>query len=211
MKLKNKTLGNVLKAFLIVGIIFNGLLVITTFFYSFKYEVFERIILFDQIFSMFSGIALLLSIIFYLIWIAIVHGDLRKLDPYYPIKPVGALLRILVPIYNIYGLWNIYSTMSNYFNQFPDLQKKGDSLYRLIPYYYLLYIVSNIFNELVSNRLAGDTLIFISYVCDFVVMITFVLITKTILSAFHIIETDIDNYMEEERQPQTPVYVDSQG
>ncbi len=50
--------------------------------------------------------------LFFCRWIYYVHKDLQGFFEDYPISPGGAVARILVPLYNVYGMWDLFSTMS---------------------------------------------------------------------------------------------------
>ncbi|MEN2766972.1 hypothetical protein [Ornithinibacillus xuwenensis] len=202
MTLTNKALGKVLKAFLLVAVVLSGLLLITTTFYVYAYDVFLEMMAFDQALTVLYQIVWFISLILYFIWIFQVHADIQKITPYYDIKPGGALLRIFIPFYNLYGLWNIYSTMGNYFICYSKLEKLGKQLLRLIPVYYFLYFGSGILQRLLTKGyIVNDTVIFIYYILDFAFMISIFLMTKNILNAFKVMEDDPETYIIKEESP----------
>jgi hypothetical protein len=64
----------------------------------------------------FLVIALIFAIfveVVYLIWMYRVHKDLGGLYPGYKISPGKAVAQLIIPVYNIYGIWNVYTTLSN--------------------------------------------------------------------------------------------------
>ena len=195
-------MGNVLKAFLIVGITLSGLSLGTTLFYVFLYDIYEMLIVFDQAISILSIIIWILLIVFYLIWIYQVHVDFRRLAPCYKIKPGGALLRIMVPFYNLYGMWNVYSTMGDYFKKHSALKHIGIKIIQLTPIYYFLYWGTTLMDRLILKGMVVNDLFLLSYyVLDFILMISFFLIIKTVLKAFEIVEGDYETYQETVQNP----------
>ena len=52
------------------------------------------------------------QIIVFLCWIARVHSDLIFSFPDYPITPGKAVARLLVPVYHVWGVWSVFSTMA---------------------------------------------------------------------------------------------------
>ncbi|MFS0673467.1 hypothetical protein [Ornithinibacillus sp. 179-J 7C1 HS] len=201
MNFSYKTMGNVLKAFLVVEVVITGLLVITAFFYTYAYPIYENILIFDQALSSLNQIVWVLLIIFYLIWIFKVHVDLKRLNPYYRIKPGGALARIMIPLYNLYGMWNIYSTMGYYFKGYPALESLGRKLIKLLPIYYFLYIGTRFLERLIMEVvIINVNLILAYYVLDFISIISMLYVTKTIMQAFNIIEADYETYLKEEEE-----------
>lgn len=201
MSFTNKTMGNVLKSFLIVGVIISGLLVVTTFFYSYAFHIYEQIIIIDQALTVLNQIVWILLIIFYLIWIFKVHADLRRLNPSYGISAGGALARLMIPFYNLYGMWNVYSTMGKYFTMYSALEALGRKLIGLVPVYYFLYWGTRAMERLIAKGvILNDTFIFVYYALDLILMVSMLLITKTVLNAFRIIEADQEKYVKKEEE-----------
>lgn len=57
-------------------------------------------------------IVLIVCIIVFLVWMYRLHADLIQWRRDYPIEPGAALARLMIPIYNFWGLWNVFSTLS---------------------------------------------------------------------------------------------------
>lgn len=195
MEFTSKTTGNILKIFLLIGTILSGVLVITTFFFAYFNDFFQSIMKVDQTVSFFYFILWIITLFIYLIWIYKVHKDLRKLNPEYPIKPGGALARVLIPIYNLYGMWNVFSTMVDFFKNHAMTESYAKSLKTLIPFYYILFFVTGTLQRMMNrNLILNEQVIFLTYLLDFFFMISIFLMTKVILDAFSVLKSD--NLME---------------
>jgi hypothetical protein len=84
--------------------------------------------------------------VIFFVWIHLIHADLRDVLGYYPITPGGAVVRYLVPIYNVWGIWNTLSTFANTFqHEGGNLTRMAEKVRSLIPWLYLfmtIYLVS---------------------------------------------------------------------
>lgn len=49
-----------------------------------------------------------------LFWVVQFHGDLRRVFPDYPISPLRAALFMFIPVFNLYGLWRTFASISEY-------------------------------------------------------------------------------------------------
>lgn len=49
-----------------------------------------------------------------LFWVVLFHGDLRRVFPDYPISPLRAALFMFIPVFNLYGLWRTFASISEY-------------------------------------------------------------------------------------------------
>lgn len=193
MKLTNQATGNVLKIFLIIGMVLGSISVLTNFFYVyFYYEVYLSIAWMDEAVIYTTIITWYITCVIYLFWIYKVHEDLKKLDAYYPITPLGSIARILIPIYNIYGLWNVFSTMSRYFKEHGKTVNIGTKIGLLIPFYYILFFGTEILNRsIVAERVLNIHVYLISFILDVVLIIIYFLMTRNILKALPIIQTKL--------------------
>lgn len=105
--------------------------------YSFYYT---QLRLICYLVSLFFTLIYLVTIIFFLIWLYRLHFDLPNLFQDYPISPSGSLARFIIPIYNLWGMWSTYATLSKYFKKEtePTIAHAGKKLKFWLP---LLYIV----------------------------------------------------------------------
>lgn len=106
--------------------------------------------------------------IVYLIWIYRVHMDLQHIFPRYPRTPGKALVAILVPFYNLYGIPSTYSLIGNHYLQETSvLKREGTWISRLaVPLLLVIYAsnaVSRMINradeEIATGVLLADSII----------------------------------------------------
>ena len=189
MNLKNQATGNVLKVFLIISMILGGIFIFTNYFYVyFYYEVYLSIAWIVEAVSYANIIIWYITCVVYLFWIYKVHEDLKNLDAYYPITPLGAIARILIPIYNLYGLWNVFSTMSTYFKEHDKTFNLGKKLGLFIPIYYILFLGTEVINRnIIAERVLNIHIYLLSFVLDLALLVMYFLMTKNILKALPIV------------------------
>lgn len=108
----------------------------------------------DAIVLVISGIG---SIIVYLIWLYKFHHDVRKIDTNYSIGRGGALARFLIPVYSLWGIWNIHSEFSEKLKRENDTANKlGFELSEKILPFFVLFIISNFFGKLLFKDTFRD-------------------------------------------------------
>ncbi|QHE52846.1 hypothetical protein [Pontibacillus sp. HMF3514] len=199
MKLKSKSVGKILNIFLWVALVINavvlGNLVVAQFI-----GIGQNFIRFDQFATiLLMGVMILASFI-YLFWIFKVHQDLKSLDENYPNTPWGAIRRIVIPFYNIYGLWNVYSTMEKDFKLSESTHKLGSTLNTLVPIYFILLFVTRGFNNYITDTSLNEisnVIWFLSYSFDFVLVIIFIFM-RNIVSNGLMIRSEEKSVEEEE-------------
>jgi hypothetical protein len=62
--------------------------------------------------SLPTTLLLIISFVVFLVWIFRVHEDLGRLFPGYEISPHGALARVAIPFYNLYGIADVFLDIS---------------------------------------------------------------------------------------------------
>jgi len=91
------------------------------------------------IFTPFSRLSLGLTIaivLLSLVWLHRIHASLQNLMGQYPISPRGAVLRFLLPIYNIWGIGRTWLTLAHQLAQ-SQLKQPSRLLQRLTVWLYL--------------------------------------------------------------------------
>jgi len=91
------------------------------------------------IFTPFSRLSLgltLVTLLLSLLWLHRIHASLRNLMGNYPISPRGAVLRFVLPVYNIWGIGQTWLTLANRLTQF-QLKQPSRLLRRLTGWLYL--------------------------------------------------------------------------
>ncbi len=148
-------------------------------------EVSETFVNYDAIVALLLGLNFFVCIVIYLVWLYKVHNDLREMNSSYPITPGGALRRVMIPFYNLYGLWNVYSTMATYFKESGSTHEAGKKLAIYTPIYYFLYIVTSSINSFLNMQSDYNPYSFIwvvTFVGDAVLVISYILIIKVVIS-----------------------------
>lgn len=94
------------------------------------------------------------AFLLFIAWILLAHRDLNRVFTDYPISPGSALARILVPIYNIWGFWNVFSTMATYLSE---------KIRFWLPWLFILPIASRVFEgEVLRGESAPPALFLVS-------------------------------------------------
>ncbi|MBE8998714.1 DUF4328 domain-containing protein [Nostoc sp. LEGE 12447] len=103
----------------------------------------------DALLSIVTLLFSLISIIVFMIWLYRLHADLKDIFKEYPITPVGAIARFLIPIYSLWGIANTLSTFADRFKgEGEDLTRLSEQVRSLIGPLYGCMIGSNLVNRL---------------------------------------------------------------
>lgn len=103
----------------------------------------------DMVVTLFTYIVLVMMCILYLVWIWRVHKEYRQLVPQYPLSPGGAIAHILIPFYNIVGLWTLYSGMARFLMRLDaTTARHGMRIRFLIPFYYFAHLITTVVNRM---------------------------------------------------------------
>lgn len=182
MQLRSKRLGSVLTKFLWADIVLTSILMINLVIAQ-VVGVGDSFINYDAIVALLLGVNLLIYTVIYLVWLHKVHNDLREMDSSYPITPGGALARVLIPFYNLYGLWNVYSTMSTHFKESASSHEAGKKLAIYTPIYYFLYLITGFMNSYINWQADYDPfspIWVLAYIGDAALVISYILIIKVV-------------------------------
>ncbi|QAS51525.1 hypothetical protein [Halobacillus litoralis] len=200
MKLRSMLLGKVLMKFLWVDIGLTALLMINIIIARFG-ESGGTFLTYDLTVSLLISLNVVIYHVIYLFWLFKVHIDLQELDDTYPITPGGALARVLIPIYNLYGLWNVYSTMANHLKKISYLNELGMKLAIYIPFYYTLHLVMRGVNSFILRKSAEESfsnLWFISYIGDVALVVMYILIIKAVSTGLFGLSEHFDSNYDDE-------------
>ncbi|WP_079477614.1 hypothetical protein [Halobacillus salinus] len=182
MELRSKQLGSVLKKFLWLDIGLTVLLAINIIIVPFV-GMEEGFLSYDSILSIILSIVVFTYSIIFLFWIYKVHKDLQDLYNAYPTTPGGALAKVLIPFYNLYGLWDIYARMATLFKQKSSTEDAGNRLAAYVPFYYVLYFATTVFNAYLAGQALEETFTttwLISYIADTALVVMYLLIIKVV-------------------------------
>lgn len=154
--IRSKIPGRILVVFL-CGILFLSLLsLIFSLAGSLSPSIYQTIEIIDILVSFVILFGYSATLIIFVVWIYLLHVDLNKVFSFYPISPGGSMARLLIPLYNIWGYWNIFSTMARYL--------LSDQLRDLLLATYIIGICSRWFFRIQNYDYAGwgDPLIWLS-------------------------------------------------
>jgi len=84
----------------------------------------------------------LFTALIFLVWMYQVHSDLPEIFGSYPISPGGALARLAIPLYNIWGIWNVFITLASEFNADQQLSSSGKAIRTMTVWLYLATILT---------------------------------------------------------------------
>jgi hypothetical protein len=125
------------------------------------------------------------SLIFFCVWLYRIHLDLNNLFDGYSITPGGSIARFLIPLYNIWGIANMYNTFADKFeHEGGDLSEFSKNIRSSILPLYSFMIASSvisrfIFPEFITNpeNPSLPLIFFISAILD--VALIFILLSLT--------------------------------
>ena len=205
MNLKSEGITNILKIFLWVTLVLISFTFLTTLIYTVNYDFYLQIELIDSFLELIFVIIYIMLGVIYLIWLFIFHKDLNRIYPGYPISPWGAIARVLIPFYSIYGLWNVYSTMQRHFEKFEETNSFSSRLMNYIPMYYFLiwvtYILDRFVNGSAAEKFLGESygiVLTISYFLNLVLIIIYLLLITLVTKAINILATHVKETKEED-------------
>lgn len=205
MNLKSEGITNVLQIFLWVTLVLISFTFLTTLIFTVNYDFYLQIELIDSFLNLIFAIIYIMLGVIYLIWLFIFHKDLNRIYPDYPISPWGAIARVLIPFYSIYGLWNVYSTMQRHFEKFEETKSFSSRLMNYIPIYYFLiwitFIMDRFLNGSAALKFLGESfgiVLTIFYVLNLVLIIIYLLLITLVTKAINILATHAKENKEED-------------
>lgn len=121
----------------------------------------------------------LIGAILFLVWMYRLHYDLSNAFLDYPISPFGSLARLIIPIYNIWGIWNTFATIADYFKKETAMTivNAGISLRSWLPFLYIAIVVSNIMGKIAFRAATCSD-------CDAASFLPILLLAEVISSVF---------------------------
>ncbi len=114
-------------------------------------ELYESIETLDGILTLTHLVMLITAAILFLIWMYQLHAELRTIFRPYPISSGQALASLAIPIYNLWGIWNVFATLADRLKtQGGELAESGGALKFWLPLLYIVIFVSRILNRILT-------------------------------------------------------------
>jgi hypothetical protein len=160
--LKSKAIGHILLMFLWVSLGLSCVSGVLNLIYMYSFEVYDQhLTIIDHYLSSSNIFVYVIEVIIFLIWLYLIHVDLKRCYTFYPITPWGALLRNL-PLVNIWGLANLYNTMGTFFGRNDAGTAKRIRI--SVPFLYITLFGLNFINKLIQRNQGdiSDTLLLTS-------------------------------------------------
>lgn len=141
--------GKYLFVFLIVGLASSTVSFLLSLVEAWDEEFYlDFILTIDILVGVFTMISAIIMTILFLGWIFLVHKEYNEISANYPITPGGVLCRILIPFYNIVGLWTVYSNMSRFLIHLDaSTVRHAVRIRTFIPFYYFSHMIYSFLNR----------------------------------------------------------------
>ena len=145
-------------------------------------------------FELANGVLVIVTLLVFLgllvtfgIWGYVLHGDLKLLFGKYPITPGSAVAQLLVPFYNLWGIWNVFSTLADHLkSKGGDLAEFGSDLRFWLPLLYVITVLARLMDRIVtiqsshSEDVASPKLLLVSTGIDMILPFIWLMMTRTI-------------------------------
>ncbi|MBO7746241.1 DUF4328 domain-containing protein [Paenibacillus sp. MWE-103] len=144
--------------------------------------------------ELISTILYIVIAIIFLIWIYRVHMDLNRLYLRYPRTPAEALLGMIIPLYNLYGIPSTFMRIGSRYQSTPALRRAGGWISGLAVPLVLLTLVSGFTNQAVAG--ADDvsgTLLFASSLISFAVYVIYLALALLVSRGLHYTHARIED------------------
>lgn len=168
--IRSKQIGNILVLFLKIGLVLTILSFIGSLLLTYAFDWYSAYISgLDDFIAIFNLVLWVLTIILFFVWLYKVHKDVREMDPIHLVTPGWSVASFMIPLYNLYGMWNVFWKLSTFFiNSGKDAEEGGHRLRRYMPWYYVVLLGSNALQRFASNfpELVTNTLILFSVTVD---------------------------------------------
>jgi len=158
--LKSETPGMLLVVYLCLGLAVTSLSLLFSVIQMIAPDVYHSIEILVSIISLTELPMWGIAVILFLIWMYQVHKDLRVIFKTYSITPGGALAQLMIPFYNLWGIWNVFATFADKLKlQGGKLAEASSILRFLLPSLYAVSIAARIADRLllVQERLNEQT------------------------------------------------------
>lgn len=115
--------------------------------------LYGAVALLDGLIALATVVIILVTTIMALVWVFRIHQDLNRLHNDYPITPGGSLRQFMIPVYNVWGIWNTLSTLAKHFNRKPTSASSGATIQTFLPWFYGIGVLSNILARTIFQQM----------------------------------------------------------
>lgn len=93
-----------------------------------------------------STLVSIVAVVVFFIWILDLHRDLARLFDGYTVSPGQAFARLLIPVFNLWGTWNVFVTIVRAFQEDSDqLRRPGTTLQSWLVVMYSALVLSYLY------------------------------------------------------------------
>ncbi|MCX9086636.1 MAG: HEAT repeat domain-containing protein [Candidatus Methanoperedens sp.] len=145
-----------------------------------------QLVFFFELQALLSIALYYIILIIFLQWMYRLHSDLPILFSRYPISPMGALGRLIIPFYSTWGIWNTFGTLADRLKlEAGDMARWGSSLRSWLPWLYITIFASSILNRLTysSNEKVSPGLLLLTAIVDICLFFVWLQMAITIRNA----------------------------
>lgn len=189
--LKSESIGNILIAFLWTGL---GVSVLSLLFSLSEFlapDFYTQLAILDAVNVLIQALITVITIILFLVWMYQLHADLKVLFNPYPVSSGEAMAQLIIPFYNLWGIWNVFATLADRLkSKGGQLAGAGSALRFWLPLLYVTGIASRILNRIVLNQSlmdaeqgASTTLILVTVGVDLFLSIIWLQMARIIVEA----------------------------
>ncbi|HYP26392.1 MAG TPA: DUF4328 domain-containing protein [Blastocatellia bacterium] len=189
--LKSESIGNILIAFLWTGL---GVSVLSLLFSLSEFlapDFYTQLAILDAVNVLIQALITVITIILFLVWMYQLHADLKVLFNPYPVSSGEAMAQLIIPFYNLWGIWNVFATLADRLkSKGGQLAGAGSALRFWLPLLYVAGIASRILNRIVLNQSlmdaeqgASTTLILVTVGVDLFLSIIWLQMARIIVEA----------------------------
>jgi hypothetical protein len=147
---KSDSLGTILIAYLYVGLAVVSLSLLFSLIELIAPDIYLTIEILDGLTSVIQLLMIGLAAILFLTWMYQVHADLKALFRTYPITSGQALAQLAIPIYNLWGIWNVFATLADRLKSHGgESAAAGSTLRFWLPLLYIVTFATRIVNRFV--------------------------------------------------------------
>jgi hypothetical protein len=202
--LRSSAAGTVLIGALYLGIAIASISLLCSLIQLVAPDIYNSIEILDGLNSLIQLLMMVIAALLFLIWMYQLHTDLRLLFKPYPITSGEALAGLAIPVYNLWGTWNVFSTLANRLkSQGGELAEGGSTLRFWLPFLYIVTIASRILSRVLilqerqNEQSDSSTIMLMSLGLDVILWFIWLEMVKVIRQAVSYKFTQVQAHMDQ--------------